>query len=298
MRSYKDAKAMAKSLRDVLAARNVPLSHSECLEIVAQQFGVSDWNTLSSKLTAEEHQRPLARDAEASLPSKSTSPDAPVQSLTTLPLVPLRDVVVYPGMRIPIFTGRPKTIHAIEVAMRGDRRVLLVTQRQFEVNEPSAEHLHPIGTVAIVQDMAAGPTGMASGPPLSWKVLVEGIARAHLDMLHAEDHLWAEIRVLSDIQTGDTPDVRRKAMLTRFEQQVRLREWLHKPWKTPPEPTILENIRQWLSSLEVGRFADTLAAYLPLPLAEKQAVLEILDVDKRLEYVDVATKKLEQPPAL
>jgi ATP-dependent Lon protease len=291
MRSYKDAKAMAKSLRDVLAARNVSFSHSECLEVVAQQFGFANWNTLSSKLTAEEQRPAQPGDLDTVLPSTAMAPRAPEASLQSVPVVPLRDVVVYPGMLIPLFAGRPKTIHAAETAMRGDKRVLLITQRQLDVSEPTADDLYEIGTVANVMKLTAGPHAM------SWQILVEGVMRTHLDVLHAEeDHVSAQVTVLNDIQTqnsGDT-DLLKTAVMTRFEQYVRLHEWPNKAWKTPPDQPGFAEILRWFSALDVGRFTDTIAAHMPLRLAQKQEVLEILDVHERLIYVDAATKELEQ----
>ena len=291
MRSYKDAKSMAKSLRDLLAARHVSLSHSECLEVVAQQFGVADWNTLASKLNAEERQPARPRDPDTVLSPTTTAPRAPEAFLKPIPVVPLRDVVVYPGMLIPLFAGRPKTFHAAEAAMRGDKHVLLITQRRPEVSEPTAEDLYQIGTVANIKKLTHGSA------PMTWQILVEGIMRTHLDVLHAEeDHVSAQVTVLNDIQTqngGDT-DALKKAVMTRFEQYAQLREWPNKAWKTPPEPVVFAEILRWFSGLDVGRFADTIAAHMPLPLPQKQEVLEILDVHKRLMYVDAATKELEQ----
>ena len=291
MRSYKDAKSMAKSLRDLLAARHVSLSHSECLEVVAQQFSVADWNTLASKLNAEERQPARPRDPDTVLSPTTTAPRAPDAILNPVPVVPLRDVVVYPGILIPIFAGRPKSIHAAEIAMGADKQVLLITQRRADASDPTAEDLYEIGTVARVMKLTHGSA------PMTWQILVEGVVRARLDLLHAEeDHVSAQVTVLNDIQTqnDEHTDARKKAVITRFEQYARLHEWPNKAWETPPDQPAFAEILRWFSGLALGRFADTIAAYMPLQLAQKQQVLEILDVHKRLMYVEAATKELEQ----
>jgi uncharacterized protein len=129
MRTYKDAKSMAKTLRDALSSRNVSLSHSECLEIVAHQFGLPDWNTLSAKLveqpeggsagTIESERRPIAAA------SGSESNAALQPAYKRMPLIPMRDAVVYPGVMMPIFIGRLKSIESAEMAMREDKRIVL-----------------------------------------------------------------------------------------------------------------------------------------------------------------------------
>jgi uncharacterized protein len=150
MRTYKDAKAMAKSLRDVLAIRNVTVSHSDYLEIVAQQFGFPDWNTLSSKPSNEEQRPASSKDHDAALRTSRVATPVAAPVGERVPVMPLRNVVVYPGIVIPIFAGRPKTIRAAEMAMSGDKRIMLVTQRRWDVNEPTANDLYPIGTLANV----------------------------------------------------------------------------------------------------------------------------------------------------
>jgi ATP-dependent Lon protease len=287
MRSYKDAKAMAKSLRDVLAARNVSLSHSESLEIVAQQFGYADWNTLASKLHNEERPAAPSASADARVQAMLAMPSGTAEPMAAVPVVPLRDVVVYPSVLIPLFAGRPKTIRAAEMAMRGDRRVLLVTQREPQVDDPSAEHLYQVGTLANVRDVVNTP-----GAPV--KILVEGAARARLDELHAEEHLSAHFSLLSEIQAQNGQlDTLKKSVLKRFEQHARLSGWPLRASQAQTPSSALEDILSQFSRLDAGRFADTMAAHLPLPLAQKQAVLEILDTHKRLEYVEAASKELD-----
>lgn len=106
--------------------------------------------------------------------------------------------------------------------------------------------------------------------------------------------IWAEASALNDTPGACESDILQKSVLDRFEPLVRSREWPHKAWKTPPEPSVLENLLKWLSSLKLVKFADSIAAHTPLPLAQKQAVFETLEVHKRLEYVDAAATELEQ----
>jgi ATP-dependent Lon protease len=305
MRTYKDAKAMAKSLRDVLAIRNVSVSHSDCLEIVAQQFGFPDWNTLSSKLTDEQHRTAWSKDNDAALRT-GIAPQVAATAVERVPVMPLRDVVVYPGIVIPIFAGRPKTIHAAETAMAGDKRVMLVMQRQPNVDQPTANDLYQIGTLANVLEewerrKTAEPTGadmmlVSNVPGVTHKILVKGIARAHVDIIEAQDYLSGHVTVLNDTHAQNVGNLGplKKAVMTRFERYVRLSGGPAKIWKGPPEPPALADILTWLSSFDIGRFADTIAAHTPLRLALKQEVLEMLDVRKRLEYVDAAMKEHEQ----
>jgi ATP-dependent Lon protease len=306
MRTYKDAKAMAKSLRDVLAVRNVSVSHSECLEIVAQQFGFPDWNTLSSKLSNEEKRTAVSKDNDAAPRPTGAARRVAAPSVERVPIMPLRDVVVYPGIVIPIFAGRQKTIRAAELAMSGDKRVMLVTQRQWDVNEPTADDLYPIGTLANVleewelrktAESSAEDMSLVTNPPgVTRKILVKGISRAHVDIDRAEDHVSGYVTMLADIeaQSVGALDPLKKAVMTRFEQFARIKGWPPKTWSAPPGPPALETILGRFGSFDIGKFADTIAAHTPLRLEQKQQVLEMLDVGKRLEYVDAATRELEQ----
>jgi ATP-dependent Lon protease len=304
MRTYKDAKAMAKSLRELLAIRNVSVSHSDCLEIVAQQFGFADWNTLSSKLSNEET-RPGSKDQDAALRT-GDMPQTAGTFTERLPVMPLRDVVVYPGIVMPIFAGRAKTIHAAETAMSGDKRVVLVMQRQPNIDQPTVKDLFQVGTVAtVLEEWALRKTAEPSGvdmllvsniPGVTHKIMVKGIARARLDIVDSEDYLSAQVTVLNDTQTQNVADLDslRKTVITRFQQYIEASGGPAKIWKGPPEPPALADILRWFGSFDIGRFADMIAAHTPLRLAQKQEVLESLDVRKRLERVDAATKELEQ----
>jgi len=198
----------------------------------------------------------------------STSALVPV----AVPVLPLRDVVVYPHMVIPLFVGREKSIHALDAAMRSDKRIMLVAQRQADVDDPKLEDLHRFGTVASILQMLKLPDGTV-------KVLVEGVDRARVEQLHPGEFYSATIAIEVDTDQYDERemDVLVRSVVSQFEQYVKLNK------KVPPEVlTALAGIEQ------PGRLADTVAAHMSLKLAEKQKVLEILDVRKRLEHMLVA----------
>ncbi len=197
-----------------------------------------------------------------------TTTQAPV----AVPVLPLRDVVVYPHMVIPLFVGREKSIHALDAAMRADKRIMLVAQRQADVDDPKLEDLHRFGTIASILQMLKLPDGTV-------KVLVEGVDRARVEQLHPGDYYSATIAIEVDADQYDERemDVLVRSVVSQFEQYVKLNK------KVPPEVlTALAGIEQ------PGRLADTVAAHMSLKLAEKQKVLEILDVRKRLEHMLVA----------
>jgi ATP-dependent Lon protease len=189
-----------------------------------------------------------------------------------VPVLPLRDVVVYPHMVIPLFVGREKSIQALDVAMRSDKRIMLVAQKQADVDDPKGEDLYRIGTVATILQLLKLPDGTV-------KVLVEGVDRARIDKLNAGDYYSAELALLPDVEAYDERemDVLARSVISQFEQYVKLNK------KVPPEVlTALAGIEH------AGRLADTVAAHMSLKLGEKQKVLEILDIRKRLEHILVA----------
>jgi ATP-dependent Lon protease len=196
----------------------------------------------------------------------------PPSPMARIPVLPLRDVVVYPHMVIPLFVGREKSILALDAAMKADKRIMLVAQRQADVEDPKLADLHNFGTVATILQLLKLPDGTV-------KVLVEGVDRARVTQLHTGDYYAAEIAVEQDLDQYEERemDVLVRSVVSQFEQYVKLNK------KVPPEVlTALAGIEQ------PGRLADTVAAHMALKLAEKQKVLEILDVRKRLEHVLVA----------
>ncbi|MBK7814519.1 MAG: endopeptidase La [Rhodocyclaceae bacterium] len=192
--------------------------------------------------------------------------DNPLENLE-LPLLPLRDVVVFPHMVIPLFVGRPKSIKALETAMEGGKGILLVAQKSAAKDEPEAEDLYPIGCIANILQMLKLPDGTV-------KVLVEGTQRAKINRVEDQKALFiADVSpVAGDDGADHEVEAMRRAILAQFDQYVKLNK------KIPPEIlTSLAGIE------EAGRLADTIAAHLPMKLELKQEILELFDVGERLE---------------
>jgi ATP-dependent Lon protease len=197
--------------------------------------------------------------------TRATPPETP----QPVPVLPLRDVVVYPHMVIPLFVGREKSIQALDQAMRAEKQILLVAQKAADIDDPKADDLYRVGTVATILQLLKLPDGTV-------KVLVEGASRAKVDKLVTGDFFAAHVSPLADVDTYDEReiDVLTRSVVSQFEQYVKMNK------KVPPEVlTSLAGIEQ------AGRLADTVAAHMALKLAEKQKVLEIADVRKRLEHV-------------
>ena len=188
---------------------------------------------------------------------------------TQLPLLPLRDVVVFPHMVIPLFVGRPKSIKALEAAMEQGKSIMLAAQKAAAKDEPSASDIYEIGCVANILQMLKLPDGTV-------KVLVEGAQRARINRItDAPTHFIADLTPL-DSELGDDSEIEamRRAIVQQFDQYVKLNK------KIPPE------ILASLSGIDdAGRLADTVAAHLPLKLEQKQVILEIFSVAKRLEHL-------------
>jgi len=185
------------------------------------------------------------------------------------PLLPLRDVVVFPHMVIPLFVGRAKSIKALEAAMEAGKSIVLVAQKSAAKDEPATEDIYRIGSIANILQMLKLPDGTV-------KVLVEGTQRAKvLRIFDDKSHLDAEIQpVPIDEEIGHEAEAMRRALINQFDQYVKLNK------KIPPE------ILTSLAGIDdAGRLADTIAAHLPLKLEQKQEVLEIFDVRRRLEHL-------------
>jgi ATP-dependent Lon protease len=201
--------------------------------------------------------------------STYTPENETITSAVAMPVLPLRDVVVYPHMVIPLFVGREKSILALDEAMRGTKQILLLAQKQADVDDPGAQDLYRLGTIATILQLLKLPDGTV-------KVLVEGVERAKIEKLHTGQYFSAEVSTLKDLEQYDERemDVLARSAVSQFEQYVKLNR------KVPPEIlTSLAGIDQ------PGRLADTVAAHMSLKLDAKQKVLEIQDVRKRLEHI-------------
>jgi len=186
-----------------------------------------------------------------------------------LPLLPLRDVVVFPHMVIPLFVGRPKSIKALEAAMEQGKSILLAAQKTAAKDEPSPEDIYEIGCIANILQMLKLPDGTV-------KVLVEGVQRARISHIRELDtHFVANLIPIATEESDDSEvEAMRRAIVQQFDQYVKLNK------KIPPE------ILASLSGIDdAGRLADTVAAHLPLKLDQKQEILEIFSIAKRLEHL-------------
>ncbi len=194
------------------------------------------------------------------------------QATHALPVLPLRDVVVYPHMVIPLFVGREKSINALDTAMQEDKKILLVAQKNAEIDDPSVNDIHEIGTLSTILQLLKLPDGTV-------KVLVEGAERVRVTSYEDTDAFFtAHVEVLSQERDEDDRelDVLTRSLLAMFDQYVKLNK------KVPPE------ILTSLSGIEEpGRLADTIAAHMSLKLDEKQKILEIISSHARLERLMV-----------
>jgi ATP-dependent Lon protease len=200
---------------------------------------------------------------ESNAPTKTATPPE------ALPVLPLRDVVVYPHMVIPLFVGRERSILALEQAMKVDKQILLLAQKQADIDDPGPKDLYEVGTIATILQLLKLPDGTV-------KVLVEGVERAKVEQLVTGDFFAAKTATLGEGEAYDERemDVLVRSVVSQFEQYVKLNR------KVPPEIlTSLAGIEQ------PGRLADTVAAHMSLKLDAKQRILEIQDVRRRLEHI-------------
>jgi ATP-dependent Lon protease len=186
-----------------------------------------------------------------------------------LPLLPLRDVVVYPHLVIPLFVGRAKSVRALELASENNKQIFLVAQKSPNNDEPDASDLYDVGTIATVLQMLKLPDGTV-------KVLVEGVHRARVvEFVETEDCFAAKTELIENAPEDDSEtQALMRTVFTQFDQYVKLNK------KIPPE------ILTSLATIDdAGRLADTITAHLTLKLEEKQSILEMFSVSQRLEHL-------------
>jgi len=186
-----------------------------------------------------------------------------------IPVLALRDVVVYPQMVIPLFVGREKSIRCLDIAMDSDKQIFLVAQKDAAVDDPSADDVYETGTVATILQMLKLPDGTV-------KVLVEGVQRARISQfVKTEEYFTADIDYLAvEKDQGEESEVLVRSAISQFEGYVKLNK------KIPPE--VLTSV----SGIDdAEQLADTMAAHMPLKLVDKQKILEINNVSERLEYL-------------
>ena len=191
------------------------------------------------------------------------------ESTQIYPVLPLRDVVVYPHMVIPLYVGREKSINALEAAMEEDKKILLIAQKNASDDDPQPDDINNVGTIASILRLLKLPDGTV-------KVLVEGDERARIENIFtADDYFTAQVSIFENIHLDEREaDVLTRTVMNQFDQYVKMND------KVPPE------ILSSLSSIEdPSRLADTIAAHMPLKIEEKQVILEISDVRERLEHL-------------
>ena len=251
MRDYRDAKAMAQTLRQALKERSVSLTHSESLELIAKVLGLADWNTLSARIDA------------------SPKADPTVTPTVRKPVLPMRDLVLFPDMTSPIYAMRPKTLAAIEQALAADKEMFFVAQRRAADDDPGPDDLYAIGVIARPLDVAKLPDG-------SVKMLVQGLRRARVARFDtAGACLVAELAAVS--REGAA---REEAATVSRELRQRFAAHANIDLEAPPQAlAILPHLQ------DPGRIADMIAQYLSLSIEQRQQLLEASDVVQRMRMI-------------
>lgn len=196
-----------------------------------------------------------------------TTKTATDKKLSGIPVLPLRDVVVYPYMVMPLFVGRPRSIEALEVAMAADKQIFVTTQKNAADDQPTEDSIYHVGTLATVLQLLKLPDGTV-------KVLIEGVRRAKITrFLPKESFFLADVELFDEVHTQNRDiEILMRSLKSQFEQYVKLNR------KIPTE--ILTSV---LAIEDGGRLTDTIAAHLSLKLEDKQKILEIFVLAKRLE---------------
>ncbi|MBV9970382.1 MAG: LON peptidase substrate-binding domain-containing protein [Xanthobacteraceae bacterium] len=264
MRDFRDAKAMAQTLRDVLKQKSVSLTNSESLELIAKILGFHDWNVLSAKIQSSMQSEPdptLIRITTA-----DERPAVPLPEGADLPLVPMRDLVLFPHMIAPLFIGREKTRRAIDCAMAADKRIVAVTQCRAGDDDPIEEALYSVGVIASVIDFMP----LADG---TLRIIVKSLERVRLTRCIAGEMLAAKVASFAESRG----DVAQAAALARTVLEG-LRTYLNTDYAAGPYSR-LPHIR------EPGVLADMIAPLMPIEIGERQDLLETGDAMVRLEKI-------------
>ena len=269
MRDFRDAKAMAQTLREVLKTKSVSLTHSESLELVATVLGFRDWNVLSAAIQSEV--QPAANPG----PTIPATPRLAAED--QLPVVPMRDIVVFPQLNVPLYVGREKTIRALECAMAKDRRILVVTQRRPGDDNPTAADLYGVGLTASVTDLIKLNDGTI-------KLMVKTLTRATIVRLVEDPFLTAEIAPFDESRGQDE------------EATALSRAVLEALFAARNVGQISSVYDRFQENKEPGTLADAVAAILRCDIRQKQDLLETGDVVSRLQKI-LALMKTDQKAA-
>lgn len=254
MRDYREAKAMAQTLRQAMKERSVSLSHSESLDLIARILGVADWNVLSALIQA----------VPADAPSRAAAAPA-----LRRPVMPLRDLVLFPQMTTPIWAARLKSVAAVEQAMAADRQIFFVAQKEATADDPAPADLHAVGVIASVVDRYPMPDGAV-------KLIVLGQRRARATGFALE----AGSLVADLVPMQDEATVTERARTLMAEALHRFEAHANVALASPPQALlVLAHLR------EPGHVADALAQHLSLSLEQRQDILQTASVVRRLEML-------------
>jgi ATP-dependent Lon protease len=258
VRNYHDAKAMAQTLRKALSAKQTPINHSESLEIIAKVLGVRDWNTLAAAIQAKD----VSSLTERILAGKSGA--RRLKRSAIFPVIPLRDIVIFPGNIVPVFAGRERSLRAIEQASDAERRIVLVAQKFPTDDDPDAKALYRMGVLGSVLNVVETPEG--------WRLLnIQGHQRVFVEEFTAAAGFYqAKVSpVEEEYEDNDTIEGLSQEVSRRFRSYAYSRspKLLPLPDKRKFDPVYL---------------ADAIAPRLPIPINQKQALLETTSVAKRL----------------
>jgi uncharacterized protein len=256
MRDFRDAKAMAQTLREALKTKSVSLTHSESLELIARILGFHDWNVLSARIQAEPQPpgRPIVLRSAIDIGGR-------------LPIVPVRDIVLFPNMMVPLFIGREATQRAVEQAMATDGRVLVVTQKRAADDNPGPDALYGVGATASLIDVTALSDTTV-------KVMVKCLARVAITHLATDGPFLAgEIAAIAETRGGDDEAFRLAGIVLEKFQAYRNASL------GAPAYRQLPHIR------EPGALADAVAPFLVVKIDQRQDLLATSDVIMRLEKI-------------
>ncbi|MBO4228292.1 LON peptidase substrate-binding domain-containing protein [Bradyrhizobium neotropicale] len=251
MRDFRDAKAMAQTLRDALKAKSISVSHSESLELVAKTLGFHDWNVLSAAI-------------QSSQPAAAKSPPAlSFNGGTVIPVAPMRDIVFFPQLISPMFVGREKTRRAVESAAANDGRIVVITQRRAEDDDPDFDALYSVGVVADIMNRVELPNG-------NQKVRVSCGKRVAVVRPAEADFLAAEVVPLEEVRALDT-------------QAFALTSEIFEAYRSSTNTVPPQSLYRYAG--EPGVLADVVVQLLEIGVEKMQQALEIRDVVARLETI-------------
>ncbi len=264
MRDFRDAKVMAQTLRAALTAKNVTITHSECLELVAKEFGLVDWNTLSAKIDTGQ-----ASSVSHNSTRRGLTPKKLIRA-TTFPMVPIRDTVLFPQSVSSLVFGREKSFRAVEYAVAHDSRLLVVTQRNQADENPVVADLYTMGVVATVLQCTKAPNGNTL---LSW---VQGEQRATVLRL-TSNAMFNEVEIAP--LAKDHTDSAKLRVLSRAVHEQFL------SYANEGQRRLFAARRPLPNSDDPGALTDAIASFLSIGIAERQDLLETISVATRLEKI-------------